>query len=56
MRAGGQEDGWTGGRADRHRQKDMHIDTTKLIVAFRNFANWPKMAVHVFRKFMCMGH
>ena len=50
--------GRTGGRTDRQtdRQTDMHTYMTKLIVAFRNFANWPKMAVHVFRKFVCMGH
>ena len=37
-------------------QTDWRTDMTKLIVAFRNFANSPKMAVHVFRKFVCVWH
>ena len=57
MRAGGRADRRrTDGRTDRQRQTDMYTDTSKLIVAFRNFADWPKTAVHVFRKFLCMGH
>jgi hypothetical protein len=47
--AGGRTGGRTDGQTDRQTNMPTHV--TKLIVAFRNFANWPKMAVHVFRKF-----
>ena len=38
-----QADGQTGRRTDR--QTDRRTDTTKLIVAFRMFANEPKMDI-----------
>jgi hypothetical protein len=46
--AEGWMDGWTKGWAER--QRDRYTDTwtsmTKLVVAFRNFANLPKMVWH----------
>jgi len=40
--AGGEAGGLSGGRTDR--QRDSLTDVKKLIVAFRNFANAPKIA------------
>jgi len=44
-------EGWTDGQKDGRRDRQTHTDTwtgmTKLVVAFRNFANVPKMVWHL---------